>query len=69
MDYQKLMRKSPTAIVNDRALFFRWERGQLPIGMVWKAFLKNNKRDPDLEMGEDFEAYLNSLGYIRSKNG
>ena len=60
----KMCKKS--AVYKDRALFMRWERGQITTSMCAKEFLKNNnRRQTDYIDALDFKLWLNSLGYIR----
>lgn len=53
----------------DRALFIRWERGQISTYMCVKEFLKNNQRkQTDYINALDFKQWLNSLGYLRKED-
>ena len=56
-----------SAIQEDKAVFIKWEEGLIDTAECIQKFRKHNnitERMPILE--DDFKAWLNGLGYIRS---
>lgn len=66
MEIAKLLSGSEWSYTLDRALFYKWENGQISTKMAIESFKKNNFVDEGLYIEPRcFTMWLYSLGYRR----
>ena len=63
---QMLLLAGANNVNRDTAIFHQWERGEITTAKCLKMFRQNNRQNDRVDISqEDFEKWLNSLGYIR----